>query len=49
MMSQVANLFQYYQKLVFEEKKKLFKTFQEKPINLLKFFLLLEQNKIART
>ena len=49
-MSQVANLFQYYQKLVFEEKKKNFlKTFQEKPINLLKFFLLLEQNKIART
>ena len=33
MISQVANLFQYYQKWVFEEKNFL-RTLQEKPINL---------------
>ena len=46
-MSQVANLFI---KNEFLKKKNFFRTLQEKPTNLslLKFFLLLEQNKIAK-
>ena len=48
MTSQIANLFQYYQKRFFEEKKTSSITVQEKSINLLKSFLLLEQNKIAK-
>ena len=48
-MSQVANLLQYYQKWIFEEKKTFLRTLQLKPmgLSLIIFFLLLEQKKMV--
>ena len=41
MMSQVANLYQYYQKWVFQEKKNFLRTLQSKPMNLSLLFIYL--------